>query len=311
MGNNVGSKNKHIPESILSSSKEIVSSFLSGLFEGDGGKGSSRIHYWTTSSLLAKQVQLLLLQYGIVSKSNVSKTTNPFNGLKAKDMTTISFWGYDNLNTFYNEIGFVSERKSLIPSISKRIAERFIPYAGAVLRERHLGTRSGILRMAKLFGLSERSHHLAEHHTSDSTFMAKLKVEDPFMFEKLKLLSNTGYFWDRVASNRKAGSERVYDITVPATESFIANGFVVHNCWVWNYTSAEDRDRKRLPIKQKKARDGELFDFDLEDNFACMQVLNTEESLNEAAREYTPRKSKDEDNQLDPLADTGVAYAVD
>lgn len=83
------------------------------------------------------------------------------------------------------------------------------------------------------------------------------------------------------------------------------------NSWVWNYTGAEDRDRKRLPIKQKKARDQELFDFDLEENFACMQVLNTEEALEAAGKGYTPKAQKDDDNQIDPLADTGVDYAVE
>jgi replicative DNA helicase len=85
-------------------------------------------------------------------------------------------------------------------------------------------------------------------------------------------------------------------------------------CWQWNYTGAEDRDRNRLPIKQKKARDGELFDFELEENFKCMQVLNTEESISAAAEGYTPRKLKekgDDSDQIDPLDDSGVAYAVD
>lgn len=84
------------------------------------------------------------------------------------------------------------------------------------------------------------------------------------------------------------------------------------SCWTFNYTSPEDRDRKRLPIKQKKARDGELFDFELEENYAMMQVLNTEESIAAAAEAFTPRRLKEnQDSQVDPLDEIGVAYAVE
>lgn len=81
-------------------------------------------------------------------------------------------------------------------------------------------------------------------------------------------------------------------------------------CWVWNYTGAEDRDRKRLPIKQKKARDQELFDFELEENFQCMQVLNTEEAINESANGKSKKMSNDE-QVADPLDEVGATYVVD
>src|SRR5207248_1674168 len=36
--------------------------------------------------------------------------------------------------------------------------------------------------------------------------------------------------WDRVAGLTPKGKEQVFDLTEPVTESFIANGLVVHNC---------------------------------------------------------------------------------
>ncbi len=84
-------------------------------------------------------------------------------------------------------------------------------------------------------------------------------------------------------------------------------------CWQWNYTAPEDRDRKRLPIKQKKARDGEIYDFELTENFAMMQVLNTEEAIEtySESKDKPYRKPQPEKAHDDPLGDTSIEYAVD
>jgi replicative DNA helicase len=88
------------------------------------------------------------------------------------------------------------------------------------------------------------------------------------------------------------------------------------NSWIWNYTKPEDRDRHRLPIKQKKARDQELFDFELEEKFSHMQVLNPPEEL-ERAEDYKKNGNKNENHSknntpdVDPLEDEDSANVVD
>lgn len=89
------------------------------------------------------------------------------------------------------------------------------------------------------------------------------------------------------------------------------------NVWIWNYTAAEDRDRHRLPVKQKKARDGELFDFELEERFDVMQILNPEEEIEaalQAAKQsgnYKPSRQSSKSEGLDPLQTDEVSYAVE
>ena len=66
--NGVLSKDKKIPHSVMSSTKPVVTSFLRGLFEADGGgEGDRCVSYCTKSSQLASQVHTLLLNLGIVS----------------------------------------------------------------------------------------------------------------------------------------------------------------------------------------------------------------------------------------------------
>lgn len=87
------------------------------------------------------------------------------------------------------------------------------------------------------------------------------------------------------------------------------------NAWIWNYSKQEQRDLHILPIKQLKARDQELFPFDLRENFGSMQVLNldddssTDDSVSaEDKRSNDRRARKREAVEVDdPLSDPSVS----
>jgi intein/homing endonuclease len=82
----VGVANKTIPSTILKSPKNIVASFLSGLFEGDGScflwkdRGTTKlgVAYYTISDILAQDVQTLLLKFDIIisRQTRVSKLSD-------------------------------------------------------------------------------------------------------------------------------------------------------------------------------------------------------------------------------------------
>jgi replicative DNA helicase len=46
---------------------------------------------------------------------------------------------------------------------------------------------------------------------------------------ELKEIANSDVFWDTVVSIVPDGVEDVYDMTVPTTHNFVANGLIVHN----------------------------------------------------------------------------------
>lgn len=58
-------------------------------------------------------------------------------------------------------------------------------------------------------------------------------------------LDRPGWFYLPVAGVSYVGEERVYDLSVPGEEAFIANGFVAHNCSVWK----RDPVPRVLPIQ--------------------------------------------------------------
>jgi DNA gyrase subunit A len=109
----VRSEEKEIPFSVLQSRKEIVASFLKGLFEGDGcvlakkdkrhNGESIELTYCSKSRKLIKQLKIVLLNFGIY-------TTKPYED-KRNGCFKLIITGSDSISTFYNEIGFFSERK--------------------------------------------------------------------------------------------------------------------------------------------------------------------------------------------------------
>lgn len=65
-----GSKNKVVPHSILESPKKIQIAFLKGYFDGDGYCGKSHVEAFSVSRKLLSQIQVILLNMGIISCVN-------------------------------------------------------------------------------------------------------------------------------------------------------------------------------------------------------------------------------------------------
>lgn len=93
-------RRKKIPEIILKSPKEVMSSFIRAYFDCDGYAGECGIILSTSSPTMAKQIQVVLLNYGILS-NRLPQNHDIFNiqitGLSAK--------------RYYEQIGFSLTRK--------------------------------------------------------------------------------------------------------------------------------------------------------------------------------------------------------
>lgn len=98
-----------VPEIIWRSPREVIAEFLAGYFEADGSCTSSGVQVVSKDEHLIRDVQRLLVLFGIVSKISARKTRaqNGFEG---------SAWyltlGRDAADVFAREIGFRSARKS-------------------------------------------------------------------------------------------------------------------------------------------------------------------------------------------------------
>ena len=106
-----------IPHFILKSPKSVISEFLKGLFEADGtvSEKGSCMSLTTKNHLLAKQIQFLLLGFGILSK--VAKS---FNKTYKRHYYVVRL-NREATDKYYNEIGFVStNKKCALENITKK-----------------------------------------------------------------------------------------------------------------------------------------------------------------------------------------------
>lgn len=114
------SKNLFVPNFIWQSRKSVIAQFIKGLFEADGtvGRNGTDILFCTKSEKFAKDIQVLLLGFGIHSKikKEVSAYTRPFGTIKEPEKI---FTGHhyniritrEGCDIYEKEIGFVSEFK--------------------------------------------------------------------------------------------------------------------------------------------------------------------------------------------------------
>jgi replicative DNA helicase len=227
------SHEKFLPKQIFSLSQDQLALFLRHLWATDGSvtvakSGAVRIYYGTTSEVLARQLQLLMLRFGIIARLRAVGNTHGY------PQWTVDATGVKDQLSFLNEIGVHGERGLAVIQARQRLekmtaAGRFdtIPSdvwerVSHVMRERSLSLRSVKIGVgtnsrgdlnANICPTRSRIGHIAE----------VLGDAD------LEMLATNDVFWDTIASIESLGYQSVYDATVTGTHNFIANGINLHN----------------------------------------------------------------------------------
>jgi phosphate starvation-inducible protein PhoH len=221
---------KSVPKAILTAPEQIVSAFLSGLFDADGTveKRDGTITFSTISGKLAVQVQIILLNFGIVSiKSNKRGTYlgNPHFSF----LLTISG---EEAEKFDHSIGFKLERKK-----ARRIVRKSNPNVDFVPNlKTHLNAavKSSVLTRAehkKFWDYRIERRHPGYAKLSELIeILQKKKSQHDSLFYLQEILEKRFLFLE--IKNIEKSSAKVYDLNVPKTHSFVANGFINHNSFL-------------------------------------------------------------------------------
>lgn len=227
---------KRIPDFVFSLPKELKAEFLKGLFSAEGWVKKNEVALTTYSERLVRDLQTLLLNFGIVLRVGEYRDKNN----KTYFETRISSSKF--LEIFKNEIGFVQDYKmEKLEEIGDRklheISDR-IPLPENVYRElkyvfnlkdkmsykswkswhrRYLNSRSGGIGREYLNNIIQQNPE-------------KLKITNPVDCKKLEELVENDIFWDRVVSIEEIKHEGyVYDLSVEGNENFICNNILAHN----------------------------------------------------------------------------------
>jgi replicative DNA helicase len=226
---------KEIPAAIFTLPRPQLALFLNRLFATDGWASAwpesraAQIGYATVSQRLARQVQHLLLRFGIIAR--LGKRAVRCNG------TTRAAWHVEitdpcSLVTFAREVGIFAKEIRL---------ERVLAAVAARARKTGTDTMPGGIwpaiaaakgaapwaRTARRAGLAGTSNILAGTRTlsRDRLHAIALAARN----EPPRRLAASDVYWDEIVTIAPAGTKQVYDLTIPETHNFVANDIVAHN----------------------------------------------------------------------------------
>ncbi len=222
-----GSKSaaKSVPERVWRESQAFKRVFLQALFTGDGSSSllprkTIQVSYSTCSEQLAKDVQLLLLEFGVVSRLCHY----------ARGETKVVITNRRDARLFARNVGFLGAKQAKldrdlaqIPKESTALSSDHVPGVAAYIRsdcESRWVDKDWLRRhnVDRIERWEQRGTAILERIVSDEV---KAVVEP---------LVTGDYYYAEVASVEDAGVQPVYSLRVDTDDhSFLTNGFVSHN----------------------------------------------------------------------------------
>ncbi len=230
---------KRIPAAIFRLEKPLLALFLNRLFACDGSafvqaNGQARVSYASSSRELIREIQHLLLRFGILAKvrekphAHASPDCLPWE-LEILDRSSIE--------TFAAEIGIFGKES--------RLSEVQTCLAG---KRRH-SNRDGLPRSVNRYVKAvkgDRSwrrlceaagHRLPEGgnlHLSGASERClsrarAAELASVLQDEYLANLAGSDLYWDEIVEITPLGRQQVYDLTVEGTHNFVAEDVCVHN----------------------------------------------------------------------------------
>nr|WP_328807098.1 recombinase RecA [Nocardiopsis coralli] len=235
----VGSAGKSIPAVIRTGGDKIQRAFLSALFEGDGWiDTSSTVGLASASEQLARDVQHLL--YGLGIPASLYTKYNPEY---ERDYWTVSV-NPSLAHRFLSEIGFRSQRRAAQVEANFRLSSRSpqcenIPNLGGLirsLRDSFGGDRDFDRIAGDLFSkdgvLPCSRNRLVEIIEWADSREQKPSASAEAILAHLRELLTLPYTYEAITAIEDAGKQPTFDLVLPETHSFVANGVLSHNTTV-------------------------------------------------------------------------------
>lgn len=230
------SHQKRIPREAFRLSNRQIALLLKHLWATDGSisvrsassRGGNGVYYATNSPKLAEDVAALALRIGIVTRT----IKNDQGDYAPAYQVHIS--GCEAQRTFLTLVGAFGPRvepasllalaiENLRPNTNvDSIPHEVFAEVRTAMAAKNITTREMARRRDVTyngtghFSFAPSRSHLAEY--------ARV-LDDP----ALMALAESDLFWDRVVAIEPAGEADVYDLTVPTTSSWLADGIVSHN----------------------------------------------------------------------------------
>jgi replicative DNA helicase len=225
---------KFIPADVFSLQRSQIALLLNRLFATDGwacllASGQAQLGLATVSEKLARQVQHLLLRFGIIArlKSRQVKYQQERRPAWQLDITDAAA-----IQTFASEIGIFGKEAALNRVVDALSAKT--PHSNTDLISISVWQQLAVAKgsqswaaVAELAGIVGSSNlHVGKRALKrDRLYRLAAALEDL----PLQQLAESEVYWDEIVAIEAQGEQQVYDLTIPETHNFVANDICVHN----------------------------------------------------------------------------------
>jgi replicative DNA helicase len=225
---------KTVPDRVFRLGRSHLALFLNRLFATDGwaavlASGQVQLGFATVSETLARQVQHLLLRFGIIARLKARSvkyqaTRRPAWQLDITDARAIK--------TFIDTVGIFGKEDALLQATAALSQRRYQTNRDLVPVEvwerlraakgseswQSVATRAGFTNTSNL--------HVGKRALGrDRLFALASVLED----QALQAIATSDVYWDEIVDISPQGTKQVYDLTIPDTHNFVANDICVHN----------------------------------------------------------------------------------
>lgn len=209
---------------------EVVNAFIKGFFDAEGHVNKRR-EYVSISQKepeILKYLQLFLLRLGIRSTIKFKIGKKRINILRIIDKDVKK----------YLQIGFTARDKQkrllrVIQKHSKTYSYDMMPVKREEIKDLLRKVR---LSFSKIIKSRPHSYKWVSRKELEKTFkeLMNCKIKDRQIKQKINFISkllNSDITFEKIRdiSVKKNNGQLLYDFSVPITENYIANGFIVHN----------------------------------------------------------------------------------
>ncbi len=239
-------KHKVIPDSVFRLPEDQLARFLGVFWMCDGTVSGTGVEITLASERMVRQLQHLLLRFGIQSRVRFHRTAigdRPFDAWNLRVyshcerafLDAIPLWGLKRAKL---EAMCAARRRPVQSNCGSPSAPTELREELAALTRGPDGrtATSPFRRIERLLGATYRfqfSHlfNLSTGRINRPAFRAFCEVYG--VGDRHGWLLDSDIFWDRIVAIEDVGERHVYDLTVEPTACFVANDIIVHNTYLW------------------------------------------------------------------------------
>ena len=239
-------RDKVLPEIVYRLPPDQLARFIAVFWMCDGTVGKVGVSTTLASERMVRQLQHLLLRFGI--QSSVRRHRTGYNGKPAVAWQLRVYSHCDR--AFLDAIPLWGRKREQLADLCSARSGPIRANVGAPSLNPELRARleaatrraDGRVDTARFKEIAERLGATYRFQFSHIVNFESNRLNRPgfrAFCESFGLVEEHGWlldsdvFWDRIVSIEDAGERHVYDLTVEPTACFIANDVVVHNTFLW------------------------------------------------------------------------------